>query len=260
MGAHLNLLINMDGADERLAHFTAQANAAGVSFERITAVNGRAMGEDELARYRDPRAIYPLSPAEVGIALSHRHAWQAIVDAGVPWGSIYEDDACLNAQTGALLDALPGDMTAPTIVNLEATNGDPVAVSKKAIRFAGRDLYELRGISIGTAGYAVNRAACLKLLEAPAFYATALDLYLFSQRFGAIRGIQVFKMDPAPVIQADRLLATASEIGLASGVAEQRGKRLRPKPSFTKLIRRELYRLREQVQGLGAQWRVIPWG
>ena len=259
MSGPLNLLINMDGAHERLSHFHAQAAQAGLAFERVAAVNGRAMSEEELDLHRDPAAIYPLSAAEVGIALSHRRAWQSIVDAGVPWGSVFEDDACLQAQTGALLAALPTDFVKPTIVNLEATNGDPVALSKKTIRFCGRDLFELRGVSIGAAGYAINRAACLLLLAQPTCYATALDLYLFSRRFGAVDGIDVFKMDPAPVIQADRLMTTASDMGLGSSVSD-RGKRLRPKPVVSKMLRREIYRLREQVRSIGAQWRVIPWG
>ncbi len=258
MSGPLNLLINMDGAHERLAHFQAQAAAAGLDFERVAAVNGRAMSEADLERHRDRAAIYPLSGAEIGCALSHRRAWEKIVEANVAWGCVFEDDACLVPDAGSVISAWPHDRDVPIIVKLEATNGHPVALEKKEMLFAGRSLRALRGLSIGTAGYAINRSACLALLQMPARYAVPLDLYLFSKRHGAVRGITTFHLDPAPVIQADRLETLAADTALASTIRE-RGKRLRPRPPVTKLVRREFYRLREQVLEIGAHRKIIDW-
>ncbi len=261
MKSPLALLINMDGAEARLAHFTQQAERAGLSFERIAGVNGRAMSDSELQAHRDPGAIYPLAAGEIGALLSHRRAWQRIYDTGAAWGCVFEDDACLQPETGALISSLPEDMATPTIISLEASNGEYVAVSKKAIRFCSRDLYELRGVSIGAAAYALNRSACVRLLADEPRYAAAIDLYLFARRYGAIRGIRLLRLDPAPVIQADRLMTieAAAEVGLASVVPE-RAKKLRPKLTFGKLLKREIYRMREQAWSIGAQRRTIPWG
>ena len=261
MNSSLNLLINMDGADARLAHFTKQAEQAGVSFERLPAVNGRALSEEEVQAHRDPGAIYPLAAGEIGALLSHRRAWQCIFDSGAAWGVVFEDDSCLQPETGVLIANLSKDMAAPTILSLEASNGEPVAVSRKAIRFCNRYLYEMRGVSIGAAAYALNRAACARLLADEPRYATAIDLYLFARRYGSISGVKLLRMDPAPVIQADRLMTieAATECGLASVVSE-RAKRLRPKLVFRKWVKREIYRIREQSWSIGARRQTIPWG
>jgi len=261
MNSPLNLLINMDGADARLAHFAQQAEQGGVSFERLPAVNGRALSEEEVQAHRDPGAIYPLAAGEIGLLLSHRRAWQRIYDSGKAWGVIFEDDACLKPETGALIEALPDDCKSATIINFEATNGEPVIVSRKASRYRDRDLYELRGVSLGTAMYAINRAACAILLADKPQFAVSIDLYLTARRYGAIRGITTFKVDPAPVIQADRLmpLEEAQALGLASTYTV-RAKKLRPKLTFGKWLKREIYRIREQAFTIGAQKRIKPWG
>jgi len=259
MSGALNLLINMDGADERLAHFQAQASLAGVDYERVSAIDGRALAAHDLSAYQDPCAIYPLSAAEIGCALSHRKAWQRVMDSPASWGVVFEDDACLRPQTGALIASLPDVHASPTIVKMEATNGEAVACGPKVDVFSQRAFYRLRGLAIGTAGYAINRSACAVLLAQPPFYAVPLDLYLFSRRFGAISGLDIYMMDPAPVIQADRLAPLAKESGLVSGIRE-RGKRLRPRPPLSKLIKREVYRMREHVLEWGSIRHVIDWG
>jgi glycosyl transferase family 25 len=257
--APLSLLINMDGANERLAHFDGQARQAGVVYDRVSAVDGRAFTSQDLAVYQDPRAIYPLSAAEIGCALSHRKAWQKIFDTKASWGVVFEDDACLQPQTGILIASLPDIHASPTIVKLEATNGEAVALGPKVEVFSQRAFYRLRGLSIGTAGYAINRAACANLLAQRSQYAVPMDLYLFSRRFGAVTGIDVFMMDPALVIQADRLAPLDEQSGLVSGIRE-RGKRMRPRPPLSKMIKRETYRIRENVLEWGATRHVIDWG
>ncbi|MDQ6436496.1 glycosyltransferase family 25 protein [Mesorhizobium sp. LHD-90] len=63
----------------------------------VDAVDGLALGDDEIeAAYRrhlhGPRYPFALRKAEIGCFLSHRKAWQAIVDGGLDAGLIVEDD------------------------------------------------------------------------------------------------------------------------------------------------------------------------
>lgn len=252
----LCLVLNLDGEDARLAHFADQAAHAGVKFERISAVDARVMPASALAQAIDPWAIYPLAPSDVGCLLSHRRAWERIVQSHMPWGTIFEDDACLSPQTGDLIDALPFDLVAPTIIKLETYGDRQVALGKRRISFAGRSLQKLRGLAIGTAGYALNRSACLLLLDEKPCYALPPDLYLFSRRYGAFKNATVFVMNPAPVIQADRLDEKKS---LFVSSYSQRGKQMRPRLPMSRLARREIYRVFEQFAAIGSIRTVVPW-
>lgn len=250
----ISLVLNLDGAQNRLAHFSEQAAQAGLSFERISAVDGRLLAPNEIADATARSAIYPLSPAEVGCALSHRRAWIRVLESGAAWGAIFEDDACLRPETGAILAALPDDLAPPTIIKLENYPPLEVSVDRKAIHFAGRRLRPLRGAAVGAAGYALNSAACRLLLDQRPRYRLPLDLYLFSRRHGAVRGVTAMVMDPAPVIQADRI-GRCMEIFRVSDAP--RGKKLQPRPNLLKTVIREAYRIREQFSEWGAE-RISP--
>jgi glycosyl transferase family 25 len=249
------LVLNLDGSEDRLAHFAAQANQAGVAFERLPAVDGREMSPNEISRATDKAAIYPLAPTEVACLFSHRRAWARILESEAPWGVVFEDDACLSAQTGQLIEALPSDRSKPTIIKLETYGPEKVALGMKHIAFAGRTLQELRGVAIGAAGYAINRSACRLLIDEAPRYALPSDLYLFSNRFGAFRNATIFMMNPAPVIQADRL----DEKKPLFVSSLQRGKKMQPRPTALKLFKREVSRLREQILAIGSERVSVPW-
>jgi glycosyl transferase family 25 len=241
MAKNIALVLNLDGAEDRLAHFAEQASRAEVAFERLPAVDGRKMSAREISNATDKAAIYPLAPSEIACILSHRRAWARIVESRAPWGVVFEDDVCLSAQTGRLIRSLPPYRSEPTIIKLETYGSQSVALGVKQIAFAGRTLQPLRGVAIGSAGYAITRSACLKLLAEEPRYALPSDLYLFSNRLGSFRKATVFVMNPAPVIQADRLEEKrALFVSLL-----HRGKQMQPRPTALKLFMREIFRLRE---------------
>lgn len=256
MANNIALVLNLDGSNDRLAHFAEQASQAGVEFERLSAVDGRIMSADELSGATDKSAIYPLAPSDIGCLLSHRRAWARILESDAAWGVIFEDDACLSAHTGRIIAALPSDRTLPTIIKLETYGDQKVALDAKRISFAGRSLQQLRGIAIGTAGYAINRSACLLLMAQAPRFAVPSDLYLFSKRHGAFRNATVYMLNPAPVIQADRIDDKKS-IFVSSYI--QRGKQMQPRPGALKLLKREIYRVMEQLAAARAERIVIPW-
>lgn len=111
------LLINLERSRERLATALGQLAAAGLAAERLPAVDGRAIPEEERLRLApwDTGAFFkPLSPGEVGCYLSHVAAAERIVAEGWPVALVLEDDFALNpgfaadlADLAALGEALP---------------------------------------------------------------------------------------------------------------------------------------------------------
>jgi glycosyl transferase family 25 len=92
------LLINLDGSAERLKKASSQLAAAGISFERLPAVDGRLLSESERSRLApwDRKAFFkPLSPGEIGCYLSHLTALERIVREGWPRALVLEDDFLL---------------------------------------------------------------------------------------------------------------------------------------------------------------------
>ena len=120
------LVINRAQDTRRLARFADSARAVGTTFERIEAVDGHAPGA--LAPFADligdafwgePHA----KPGAIGCFLSHRRAWQAVVDRGLPHALICEDDAVLY-RTPSGLESHLNDSARPEILFVNQRLGD----------------------------------------------------------------------------------------------------------------------------------------
>lgn len=91
-------VINLDASAERLAHAARQLQEQGLDFERIPAVDGRALPAERLAQLcpaRPRRYFMPLTPGEVGCYLSHLRALSVMLERRLERCVILEDDCVL---------------------------------------------------------------------------------------------------------------------------------------------------------------------
>lgn len=94
-------LINLARSTERLANSTAQFSSQSLTFSRIDAVDGASLTQSQIDEHYCPALNkknyhYPLSKGQIGCYLSHRKAWQAIVDQKLDYALIFEDDFALD--------------------------------------------------------------------------------------------------------------------------------------------------------------------
>jgi glycosyl transferase, family 25 len=92
-------LINLDRSPDRLAHMQVQARVAGIEFERVPGIDGRTMVEPFLG---NTFASY-MSPGERGCYASHLLCCQKIIEEGLPYAMILEDDAVLEERTTEII-------------------------------------------------------------------------------------------------------------------------------------------------------------
>lgn len=90
-------LVNLDRSQERLRIATERANAAGLCFERVSGVDGRAMAGKDARKASAPFRQwcangYRLNRGELGCALSHLQIYHKMVDERIPIALILEDD------------------------------------------------------------------------------------------------------------------------------------------------------------------------
>ena len=97
-------LINLDRSPDRLASMTERLAAAGIAFERVAAVDGMTLTEQEFRQQtRENRYYKPLRRGEVGCQLSHLDALRRFVASGQDYAVILEDDAILDDGVAKLL-------------------------------------------------------------------------------------------------------------------------------------------------------------
>jgi glycosyl transferase family 25 len=196
------LLINLDRAGDRLARMQARLGECGAAFERVPAVDARALGEVEFARHVSGPGYWGLlTPGEVACFLSHRKCWQMIIERNLPCALVLEDDVVIG-QAGASLLASDGWVPADAdIVKLE-TDFKPVRLAARAAsREAGHDVVRLYSSHYCAAAYLVTQAAARRLLAATECFRDAVDEMLFAVRSPLSRSLTIYQMDPAPFVQ-----------------------------------------------------------
>jgi glycosyl transferase family 25 len=184
-------------------------DAIGVTFERIPAVDGAALGDAALADFRRARsAANPAGwlPGEVGCFLSHFEAWQQIAGGAEAWAAVFEDDIHVADDLGPLLASdewIPPDAD---VVRLEANRTMRLAGRRAIAAATGRKLYRALSGSSGSAAYILSRQAAKWIVEAAPTQHLPVDNFLFKPKVSEVaRKLRRFQIVPAVCIQ-DELL------------------------------------------------------
>lgn len=98
-------VINLDRSPERMVKIGEQLASFNLPYERISAVDGKQLSEQELEHHAPSAMVAKsyhrqLGAGEVGCSLSHKNIWQKIVDEQLDFAFIIEDDIELKENFG----------------------------------------------------------------------------------------------------------------------------------------------------------------
>lgn len=205
-------LINMKGAEQRLADMRDKLDRAGLPMQRIEGVNGKAL--DYPIPEFDERAYRLLhgrrtSPAEIGCYLSHIACARAFLDSDCDLALILEDDVSFEPDFLDALDRAAGQRDLWNILRLTTVNRG----RKYRVRDLGQDRW--LGIALtrekGAGAYVIDRAAAEWFTKGMMPMKLAFDI-AFDLEY--LNGLRAAFVDPLPAsqisdhptqIQTDRL-------------------------------------------------------
>ena len=208
----------------------------------VDAVDGLALVDGEIeAVYRRnlhrPRYPFELRKAEIGCFLSHRTAWQAIIDRGLDAGLIVEDDVAPDeglfgpALALAMETIRPGDyIRFPYRSHTDA--GAEVA------RAGGAALVEPAHIGLGMQMQLVGRQAAGELLKATETFDRPVDTTI---QMRWLANIRILAVRPPAVHQIGHLLGGT--------IVQKKSKPL--SEVLSREIKRAWYRLALRVAAFG---------
>ena len=192
-------LINLARSKERLAAADAQLRAAGVAYERVEAVDGRALSRRErrrlcsAVRFWAIQGMWPRRE-EIGCALSHQAVYRRMLEAGEPLAAVFEDDvevldAAWLREALARIEA-SDKPSEPTVWRLERRPSEPVA--------AERGFYPLGGATALAGAYVVNAAGARLILR---LNRTPIVAVADAWARWARQGLRVWSVRPEPCRQ-----------------------------------------------------------
>ncbi len=239
-------LINLDRSTDRLEDISHRLSSIGLTFERISAVNSETIDEEQEKRlFSYSSGHLPLGKGEMGCFLSHRKVWQEIVDRGLKWAFVAEDDLHLSHATPFFetTDWLP---EAAHIVKAETARQKVFLSTDLQSEVSGHELRRLQSYHGGSAGYFVSAKGAALLLKESERKCDALDHVLFHPWIGIVQQMAVYQMDPAICVQ-DYLLRGPQKRGFRSTLNTDRkdsrqAQGLKGKPKGLAKLWRELSR------------------
>ncbi|PKP70053.1 MAG: glycosyl transferase [Alphaproteobacteria bacterium HGW-Alphaproteobacteria-4] len=199
-GAELAVyLINLDRAPDRLARMAARLQAAGVAFERVAAVDGRALRfpipEFSALSYKFLHGRRTV-PSEIGCYLSHIACARRLLQGQASHALILEDDADLPEDMIALLDAAIRAGEDWDLLRLSTVNGGPMLPFRRLT--AERHLAVALFREKGAGAYVINRRAAMWFVQRLLPMRLAWDIAFDLEYLAGLRAAFVV---PVPVNQ-----------------------------------------------------------
>ncbi|MFH6954753.1 glycosyltransferase family 25 protein [Pseudoalteromonas sp. XMcav1-K] len=104
-------LINLDKSTERLKKSSGRLAAQNIQFERIPAIDGTKLTNAEIqahysSQLNSKQYYRNLGYGEIGCFLSHRLAWQKIIEQKLPYAIVLEDDFQLAGDLSAVFSTI----------------------------------------------------------------------------------------------------------------------------------------------------------
>ena len=219
-----SFIINLDRNPERLAVIGSRFAALGMGFDRIRAVDARALSSDEIDAFRRRCPTMPwVHAGQIGCFLSHLAAWRSIAAGAAPYAAVFEDDVHVSDDLALFLDD-DAPPVAADILRLEtSTNRVRLAgVSGRTDRDAawhGRAIRRVMSTTWCTGGYVLSREAALRLVALPEAAHQPVDWMLFCfERSPVARSLAIAQLVPAVCVQDRFLHADPRRVTFASEI------------------------------------------
>lgn len=187
-------VINLDKNPIRMAYMAEQLEKVGMAYERFPAVYGKSLSLKELSKSFSPFRWWcamgrPSTPGEIGCALSHCGVYRKIVDEGVPYALVLEDDVRLSVSLREVVQK--------GAAFLDSERPQVMILSKHKAEAKTEGIYPIDDAMCAD-GYLLTLAAAKALLKANYPVVTVSDAW---GRWGRRRQIELYRIYPSVVCQ-----------------------------------------------------------
>lgn len=199
---HKIFVINLDERPDKFKNAEDQLIAQGLSCERISAIRGSNLTQEQIEQAYDKEAnkkhyMKTMSVGEIGCYMSHRAAWQKIVNENLDYAIILEDDCKLEADFH-VLPSLLDQLKDWDYIKLTGPRGRKKIQATAKIS-SGYSVAHYNKIPISTPGQVVSLKGAKTLLNnsQPFFRPVDVDLQQYWEKKIDIIGIEPKLVDTA---------------------------------------------------------------
>ena len=165
-------LINLARRPDRLAAMVSQAGKLGLSLTRRNARDAKDESDGTLEHwFQQGGPLGEIPRGDKCCSLSHRDAWQALLDSGAPYAAVLEDDVVLKDGAGFVLGGTGWIPKGIDLIKLEHYGPPGQSVLLSDFVNVGQDfrIARMHSRHTGAAAYILSRRATELLLAIPQF-------------------------------------------------------------------------------------------
>ena len=198
-------VINLASSTERLNRVSHELNAQNLAFERLDAIDGRELSDTAIAQHYSAdlnlkKYHKPLSKGEIGCYLSHRKAWQTIVDRQLDYAIILEDDFVLDRSIHSAIENISTLKQPWQLIKLAAYKDRNRDIAFTKPLADEQHLVIHKKLMSGCCATAVSFEGAKALLQATATFSRPIDCDL---QHVWETGVYGYSLLPYPVSQPD---------------------------------------------------------
>ena len=238
-------IINLDRQPERLGRMKLLFEGLGLRFNRVSAVDGKRLSEEEIRSWQSGDAgSRQLRAGETACFLSHRECWQRIVDEELSCAAIFEDDLHLGTDAAALLRSGAWVPEEADVIKIETKLKYARVDRSPLCKVGGRTLNRLRSRHAGAGGYIVTRKGAEKLLRMSETFSSPADQFIFNLDLPSAASLSTYQLLPAVCVQDLAWKESAMIVGLGSDLHDERtGEKLKGTSKLWREVRRPFLQL-----------------
>jgi glycosyl transferase family 25 len=173
-------VINLARSTLRLQQTQTRLNQVNLSFERIDAIDGAALSDAQKLKHYSPQLnsqqyYYPLSDGQIGCYLSHRKAWQRIIDQKLDYAIVLEDDFYIDESIHTAIKNIENLNFPWQLIKLSAYQSRyrPIAFSSELKD--GQDIVIHKKLMTGCCATAISFLGAQQLLKATEQFGRPVD-------------------------------------------------------------------------------------
>lgn len=205
----LHLVINLDRSPDRWESISAEFQRMSITPERISGVDGKELSDEFIASNTPPlnsslKSEFPreLTKGEIGCFLSHKKAWERLIESGERWACIVEDDVTFSDRAPKYLLSENWIPENADVIQLHTQNAIPEyrKVKRRSIHVMDAELITpFFPDPLGAMAYIISRESAKVAIQGSSLIAWAVDDYLFAFKSKFSRDTEIYRLNPAVV-------------------------------------------------------------
>ena len=197
--------INLLASKSRAEHMRSESIRLDLQLIRVSAVDGMKLTFNDVTSVHSAvNGLHTMSAQEIGCFLSHRNAWQRIVNGDNTFGAVFEDDLTFSNDARHLMCDDGWIPDGADIIKIETTSRKVLLLPPFFQAIPGRQLGHMASAHMGGGGYILSKTIAARLLKATKEFGAPVDYVLFSPEHMIFPQVSRLQMYPAICVQQVR--------------------------------------------------------